>query len=243
MKTIFGRHTGLLSILDAYDNAPLEEHPGLVKKEKYESKEDILVLAAACRRLAKEGANFTLTDPSVYKRITEEDRAKALEIREYYKRKLTWSALSSDRPESGFRTDLGKILNSDGKSFEPNDCKVAYYMPDFYEYDMTIEELKSKVVSAYINENPHSFDLCTLELTPELSLANAGKRKRQEYWFKDDKNRPAVIQINTPNPLLNVWERLFQQSKSVSIRGRVLQKTRDGFKFSVIANWELVDNQ
>lgn len=136
--------------------------------------------------------------------IQDVDRVLAKQIHLHYSQKLTWMILRGDKLSS-FRQELNKFLSNDSTIFTVEQCKIAYKLPYFYEYDLAMVEVfngnhrsltvpggtpKTKKKLTYINKlNSHMRDKHTFE-----------------YWFKDEEDNRVLIELESLNPLLVLWE-------------------------------------
>jgi hypothetical protein len=217
-------------------------HPDVKKYEIYESPEDLLTLSVAwkrCRDGNKEYPGFrNLLDTSLFKEITPEDQHTADEIRDYYSKKIMMWKLKGTKLTT-YREDLNSFVHSDGKKFRESSFGLAYYLPDFYEHDMNLDDVRLQVdprIGPY-KENT------TKKLKPLKRIVKKNKKGTSiQYWFKDDDtNASALLTLEPKNPLAHIWDYLFETKELLSIAG--LYYTNDSkyeFEYFSIKNWKLI---
>jgi hypothetical protein len=111
--------------------------------EVFELKEDVLVLSATWKRLRNEkkfqGSISKLVDHTLFSEIQPEDREQANSIRDYYSKKVMMLKLKGKRL-TNFREDLNSFIHSDGTMVKEGMFPLVYRLPEFYEYDRTIDD-------------------------------------------------------------------------------------------------------
>lgn len=228
------------SIFAMEENTPNE----LIRKyEIYESTEDLLALSCAWARLRKESkksggmlAISKLIDRQLFKTINDDDRQRASDIRDYYSKKIMIWKLKN-KTLTPYREDLNTFIHSDGLKFVEKMFGLAYRLPEFYDYDLILDNIFQDKNREIKNKLPTN-----LLLTKKLqfigkTLVDRKSIKRDEYWFTDEQNNVSVILLGRDNPLLKIWEQVIQQP--ISITGTYFVKTRDDRDYFQIEKYSL----
>lgn len=240
-----GANVTTVSLDDFWDTK--DYHPQIKKYEVFESPEDVLALSVAWKRLRDKGVSPTgkLLDKTLFDRVTQEDRDKAGIIRDYYSKKFMLKALIGDGKElSPFRKEVSKIINSDGKLVSKDAFGPVYYLPIFYEYDTDLDYVKSCVTinQDFKNSKVPSVVSNIVDLQPIKRIVKKSKNiTTVEYWLKNNNkhNSANVITITKDNPLLHVWDHIFNTTEVLQIQGGYEQKRLDNFEYYSIKNWQL----
>lgn len=232
--------------LDDFDDKS-KYHPEIKQYEVYESPEDVLALSVAWKHLRDKGQSPTgkLLDKILFDKVTQSDRDEANIIRDYYSKKFMMKTLlGNGNSLSPFRQEITKIINSDGKIINKNAFGPVYYLPIFYEYDCKLDYVKSCVsIIQESKDNPIPNVIRRDKfLTPIKRIEKKSKSSTIiEYWLKhEEKNSANVINIQKDNPLLNVWDHIFNTNKVLQISGGYQFKKLDNFEYFVINNWDIV---
>jgi hypothetical protein len=240
-------HSNVTSASFNFNDLSTNFNPLVKKYEIVETTEDIVALAVTAQRVFKtDHIHYKLLDADLFKKVTSDDRMKATSIKEYYSKKVMMHKLKSERKLSSFREDMNKLIHTDGTTFKESMIGVAYWLPEFYEYDLKLDLIKTNYD---INQdfdklnkqgNPGTLRL-SVDLQPVECLQRRTKRtKNHEYWFKDTKrNAGVVIKIEDKNQLKHVWDYVFNNEKQVTISGQYTRQTLDNFEYFSITNWEL----
>lgn len=197
----------------------MEIHSSNFKKyEIIESTEDLLTLSCTWQRLRQEIKSInkvsirisSMLSDQLFSCIQSEDRAKAVEVREYYSKKLMMMALRDARL-SQFRQDLKEYIQSDGKKFAEKFIPLVYRLPEFYDYDTKFDSevkmLIEKDIPAFKLGRTNTVDVT---LYPIKSYTKSNKKgKFAEYWMKDEKNCGYRFLLKPDNSCLGLWEREF----------------------------------
>ena len=233
------KHIRAIGTTTVHNNSKVDSNLWSVHRQPkvrtlYESKEDVIALSVTRKRLDSKTA--LLTSSIVFDAITQEDRVQAEIIRDYYRKKLTWLNLKNGSQISGFRTELGSLLHSDGKQVTSDSCRIAYRLPDFYEYDIGLETIKAQVTS-----KPTITRKNQTETLKTIKVLHNASTKANEYWFLTDDNAAKMIAIHVSNPLDPLWRKLFNSSETLVIDSFTSEKMLDGFVFGISTKWSLVD--
>lgn len=224
-------------------------HPEVKKYEVFESPEDVLALSVAWKRLRDMGVSPVgkLLDKELFSKVTEDDRMNAATIRDYYSKKfMLKSLIGNGQPLSNFRKTIYKIINGDGKMVTQDAFGPVYYLPSFYEYDCQIDYVKSFVsITQETKEKPLPRVISkSASLIPIKRIFHKTKsQSNMEYWFKDEEyNSANVITITKDNPLLPVWDNIYNNTKVLKISGGYEFKKLDNFEYFKINKWNMVQD-
>lgn len=196
---------------------------------------DLLTVAAAYHRLSTEAHDyryitvegFNDKNLSIFDDIESRDISLANTIRQYYQNKLLTVSLCGSQL-SPFRKDLSKLLYNNNITITDNFIKLALSMPEFYFYDLEIDELKmvlfnksEKVEKGYIK-----------------LLKTLHRKKKTEYWFIDEQNMLIIFKIDRTNNLMNMWTAYLKANNNMLETSCMNINTRDrivdGLKYKEI---------
>lgn len=227
-------------------------------KAQIESEVDLLVIACARARLLDEGDHsIGFRQQELLKKMIPADLDQASLIREYYGKKLMLLQLKDKVELSSFRKALANFLTSDGKIYTEETIGLVYKLPRFYHYDKTVDLLREDHGLLNISEdNWHQFKYensgatanfysdYTGFLNPISILPRHTKRSSvYEFWFKENNGLALNLDIDMKNPLLPIWENIFNRGKPLNISGRVRYCNPSDFGYLKFENWKLVDFQ
>ena len=186
------------------------------KYEIYESEEDLLALSCAWYRIRNSSTDTNvairpsiskLLDRDLFPLVTDEDKALAGKVRDYYSKKIMMLKLKNEHI-SNYTEDLNKFVHSDGTKVVEQTFGLAYRLPQFYFYDVKIDEIfrdKNKTVKKGVIGR----ETKTLSYI-DKTVVDRKTCKRNEYWFVDEDNKMTAIYLDKNNTLINVWEQLIQ---------------------------------
>lgn len=223
--------------------AELNETPQeLVRKyEIYESTEDLLALSCAWHRIRKANkgskninVNISkLLDRQLFSLVNDDDKNLASAIRDYYSKKIMLWKLKNIVLTS-YREDLNQFIHSDGLKFKESIFGLAYRLPQFYFYDLKLDEI-FRERNRITKEQPiHRVKTLTFIDSTEVDRKTL---KRNEYWFSDENNNVVAIYLVPNNPLLKVWEQLIKNP--INLQGFYFNKRKDDFEFYQLEKFEL----
>lgn len=192
------------------------------KQKVHVTKVDILALSCAYHRLTQLNRYSvgSLNDPELHDVLKEEDHILAQKIRSYFSQKIVmWNLKGISL--SQFRLDLAKFLQTDGKSYKESITGLIYRLPGMYLHDVELDALIQEhqlVPLTKKNSNPlvgtqGVFRLTTLKKINSL-LSHS---KKTEYWFKSEDNNLFEISIDMNNPLIHIWNKIFDSSDTLTI--------------------------
>ena len=230
-----------------WNDLGLNMNPSVKKYEVVETTEDIVALSVAAHREFKENSiHYKLLDASLFNKVTSEDREHAKTIKDYYSKKVMMMKLKSEKTLSSFREDMNKLIHTDGTTFKETMVGVAYWLPEFYNYDQKLDGIKTLLdINQDFDKLNKEGKPGTLKLSADLQpiecIQRRSKRvKNHQYWFKDTKlNAGVVIHIEDKNQLKNVWDYVFNSEKLVKISGQYTRQTLDNFEYFSVRNWTL----
>jgi hypothetical protein len=238
-----------LSSIEKYDSDGLFSNPLVKKYEVYELDEDLLTLSSAWKRIreSREPNSITkLLDRELFTKLIPQDKESAVSIRDYYSKKIMMAKLKGTGRTTAYRDDLNTFIHSDGKMFRENMLGLAYYLPYFHEYDMSLDEVRIQVES---NQNFDRLDKegkpMTIKLTASLTpvkklFRHTRSSKIHQYWFKDNKlNAGVLISVLDGNQLQHLWDYIFNNERELSINGMYTRRRLDGFEYFSVRNWEI----
>jgi hypothetical protein len=213
-------------------------HPDVKKYEIYESPEDLLALSVAWKRCRDNGtASYNnLLDPSLFKALTHEDQTVADSIRDYYSKKVMMWKLKGTKL-TPYREDLNTFVHADGKKFREQVFGLAYYLPEFYSYDVSLDEVRLQIDT---NIKPLN-ETTVKKLTPIKQIVKKNKSATKiQYWLKDIETEGGVlISIDPKNPLEHIWNHLFETKELLSIKGHYYTHDKYDFEYFNVRNWNL----
>jgi len=232
-----------------FEDQASEKH--VKKYEVFEVEEDILLLSVVWQRMRKQREDCQKTNNSsvlpfemptnitsgvLFRNITQGDRDRTTQLRDYYHKKLMMWTLNEIRL-SNFRQDLKKLLQSDGKIFQENMKPLAYRMPEFYDYDLMFDEM-------FFEHNTQVKQERQIELkTKHLKLVKTVARKRRhsqvkEFWFSDENNNLNRINISKDNPLLSLME--YHAKNPIKVQGQFYKNTQDNRDYCVVEKYSFL---
>lgn len=183
---------------------------------------DVLILSCTIQRIGAEGITkyYSLDDPVLLSFVTETDHQKALAIRKHYSQLIICEKLKGNNL-SQFRINLAEILSDQGIRNSENYRGIIYRLPDFYDFDIKLAELRETV---FLN-NPETLDYFQVHKSETLipvckMFRNVRSVKKHIYWFEIlDKKTAAKIEIDKNNSLLNFWDDIFNLGQPLKISG------------------------
>lgn len=206
-----------------------------------ESTEDLLALSVAWFRLRKNSASKpllfeSLTDASLFSKVTEEDRLMANTIRDYYSKKIMVLALKEVKL-SKFREDLSKFIHGNGKVFTDDILPLVYRLPEFYEYDTEFADMMRGLTPGVVDRTRVKTEVHTLRPLRKFDVKRKYNHKH-EYWFKDENDRPVLIMLEHFNSCKSLFEREYKkESMSAAVTGFVT--SQDDHTYFKVSKWEV----
>ena len=202
-------------------------------------KHDALALSCCSWRMRNTGLGdyWNIQSDEVGAQITQADIDLANEIRSFYGKKILWLQLNG-RPVSQFRKDLMKYIHSDARVVTEHISGMIHKMPDFYEEDKILNQLKALADTSefteYLPNDAH------VVLTPlRIILRRSKHTKINNYWLLTADKRLCQIEIPQPNPLEPLWLDIFNNCATITISGRFIPGRREDFNFYRVTNWKV----
>ena len=223
-------------------------NPNVKKYEVFETSEDILALSVTWHRLRpliSHGISnimnpsdrpTKLTDSILFKEMISEDREKANVIRDYYSKKLMMINLRGQRI-SNYRKDLSAFIHGDCKVVKEEMMPLIYRLPEFYEYDIGTDEMFRGLDTRFEDSRIASETIKTLSPVKKF-VVKRKSGKYNEYWLRDEQNRPCRIEIDSSNQLMHLWEYFFEKN-SLSLDCISKFEERDNIAFYKIIKWTI----
>jgi hypothetical protein len=227
-------------------------NPAVQKIEYYHFPEDVLALSVALRELRQRNTEshpqyLTLDSKSVFASLLPEHREKANEIRDYYSKKIMMLKLKGV-PLTNYRMDLNKFIHNDSNEHPKHHLGIAYWLPEFHDYDIQLDEIRMSSRQLDIKKYSGRPISMIEKLTPVKKIKRIKKNmKIMQYWFRNDTELAEVINLETNNPLIHMWDNLFDAAitnkDTITIQGmRDTRKRQEDFSYAVITNgWTIVD--
>ncbi len=236
-----GLNTGLTWQDDLNLKVPRNKH--ITHLSGLSSTVDMLAISVAWKRLrdSNEATVSSLLDESLFDAVTLEDLTLAESIRIYYQQKLIKLRLLDNRKLSKFRADLSIYINGPGTTFNESDLPMIYRLPEFYEYDISLDHIKQGVkMHMPIKSNFGANNNFTKTLIPIKYLTRSVKKvKIHEYWLKDEQDFLHLIAIGHDNALQHIWDKEFSK-EILSIQAFFSLANQDDFQYFKPLKWKLL---
>lgn len=155
---------------------------------------------------------------------------RAEQIREYYKKRLFFGAMSNKFSKTGFRGDLQACLEREDIYTVPgNEIGMLARLPDFYEEDITRDMLHKTCKG----NKPETNSFWATDITVKYitkTKSRHGKNRQYCYWFKKQ-DRALCFYIEGTNPLINLLDDFLEPGKALQLQGGFTTRVQDGFHF------------
>lgn len=238
--------SGSNSWLTWHDDLKVPQNKHITHLSGISSTVDMLAISVAWKRLRDGNEVYhtvsSLLDESLFDAVTPEDLTLAESIRIYYQQKLIKLRLLGNRELSKFRADLSIYINGPGTTFIESDLPMIYRLPEFYEYDISLDRIKQGVkVHMPINPNFGATNIAiTKTLIPVQYLTRSVKKvKIHEYWLKDEQDFLHLISIDHNNSLQHIWDKEFSK-EILSIQAFFPLANQDDFQYFKLLKWKLL---
>lgn len=208
---------------------------------------DILARSHAWYRLRQDGNGGghinTLTSNVLTVNLKFEDYAAANKIRDYYSKKLVLWQLKG-KTLSPFRKCLADFLTTDVSEYQNEYSGIIFRLPEFYYYDTILDTHKEEtfVNTPKPSENPHAYE--SKKLKPVVKLTRKSRSNdSMVFWYEvEGTGCAAKIHIDIKNPLLKLWENLFDSNQVVTIFGHYFINHTGNFDHYSVEKWRILDN-
>ena len=155
---------------------------------------------------------------------------RAEQIREYYKKRLFFGAMSNKFSKTGFRGDLQACLErEDIYTIPSSEIGMLARLPDFYEEDVTRDMLHKTCKGNKPETNSFWADDVTVKYLTKTKSRH-GKNRQYCYWFKKQ-DRALCFYIEGINPLINLLDDFLEPGKALQLQGGFTTRVQDGFHF------------
>ena len=143
-------------------------------------------------------------------------------------------------PLTTFRTGLNSFIHSTTKIYPENMFGLAFWLPEFYQYDLAMDNIRSECTSSPKTIGPYVIEDT---FTPIKMIIKKNKNRLiSQYWMKNQSNNAVVLELDPKNPLLSFWEKVYNSNQSFVLRGDITIKQADDFNyFKMGRSWELVN--
>lgn len=225
------------------DDLNLHNNSYVKRYEVIEIAEDILALSVAWKRLRDNRDNVpvyinSLLSNSLFEKVTNEDRLRANEIRDYFSKKIMLWTLK-DIKLSQYRQDLSELIHGDSKKIVDKMLPIAFRLPEFYEHDVEFDKFKQRVKLDISESSILDIRQRITTLKPVRSFYKSNKRVKQiEYWLTDDKGNANMIAIEPKNPLKHIWDAMFM-NENLRIKATYHPKKYDDLQYYQLLNWTI----
>lgn len=173
---------------------------------------------------------------------TKEDAHLAQKIRKYYRNRLVIQTLKGKHEMSNFRKDLYEFVDSDNIYYLREDfIPMVTKLPDFYEEDLMYDDFKK-----FLKTDRKTYEV-DARLGGEFTLYPVRKHHRKtqkcnilNYFFADGEKQLYKIMLDPKNPLLHLFDRLFEQDKINFIGNRFNHDIRGtDLNMFILHEWEV----
>ena len=170
-------------------------------------------------------------DPRTLEYIANGDYLqRANTIREYYKKRLFFGAMSNKFSKTGFRGDLQACLEREDIYTVPSsDIGMIARLPDFYEEDVTRDMLHKECKGNKPKTNSFWTDALAVKYLTKTKSRH-GRNRQYCYWFKKG-DRALCFYIEGVNPLINLLDDFLEPGKVIQLQGGFTTRVQDGFHF------------
>lgn len=223
-----------------------KHEPHYKKYEVYDFQEDVLAISCAWKRYRDNNPSepfrySKLTDKALFDIVNVDDRNLAKEIRDYYSKKIMMLNLKGQRL-TRFRKALNSYIHGDTHKVIEELFPVIFRLPEFYEYDMCLEDIKLSLENRARGAELEKYHgkLFDFELLPIKNVKKVNKRSKvTQYWLNGKDDTPVLIELEPKNPLLHIWNDIFNSKKVLQIRGMAFVRGIDDFEYLSIKDWKL----
>lgn len=217
-------------------------NPYVKKQQVYELNEGLVTLSVAWnrfRKLRNEQDKSTyglriesMTSKDLFEFVIDEDRKVADQIKNYYSKKFMLLKLKNIH-FSQYRNDLNELIHGEDTKVTEPQIPLAYYLPDFYEYDLEFDELLSTHNKEVIKKGQQK----NIKLLKIFSVKRK-RRRRTECWFTDEDNNLINLNTDINNPLLSLLE--LHAKKPMLVNGSFVTRKRDDYEYFEMCNFKFV---
>lgn len=217
----------LQTLIDEWDEA-LDVHktpPPLIKLPN-----DPVACACASYRTWKENPARRWTDLETVV-VWQDDIEEAERLKKYYRESMVMQALKSTDGvnRSKFRQKLAKLVVNE-LEITKEEIGLLHRLPYFYAEDQALDTIVAGTDCSRINHLGVQRTLFECTLTPlKQILVSRRSGDFQNYWFADKDNTPYNLVIKSDNPLLKLFDGLYQKP-TLRINADLYPKTMRGHR-------------
>jgi len=155
---------------------------------------------------------------------------QAKSIREYYKKRLFFGAMSNKFSSTSFRDDLQACLErEDIYTLNSGDIGMIARLPDFYNEDTTRDMLHRECRGDKPEKNSFWTDSITVNYLTKTKSRH-GRKRQYCYWFKKQ-DRALCFYVEGINPLIDLLDNFLEPGKAIQLQGGFSTRVQDGFHF------------
>ena len=153
---------------------------------------------------------------------TKENYAKAAEILDYYKLKLSHRALMGDEPFSEYENKLAAFINSPVESFDFDSLGVIVRLETTYDVDEILDGFMDKYISLPMTELRYgpwgtkrsSYETRTLKFVKKVNVLG-NKENNIRYYFENENDHSLYcIKVGEKNSLLGVLDYVLESKNN-----------------------------
>jgi hypothetical protein len=156
---------------------------------------------------------------------TKENYAKATEILDYYKLKLSHRALMGDEPFSEYENKLAGFINSPVESFDLDSLGVIVRLETTYDVDEILDGFMDKYISLPMTlttsfgesiwgAKKSSYETRTLKFVKKVNVLGNKENNIRYYFEKEDDHSLYCIKLGEKNTLLNVLDYVLESKNN-----------------------------
>lgn len=197
----------LQELVDPWNsNLKFDETPGpLVKLPA-----DPVACACASYRVWKENPGRRWEDIETVV-VWQDDIEEAERLKKYYRDRMIIEALKSSNGinRSQFRQKLAKLVINE-LPITKKEIGLLYRLPYFYEEDQALDNIVATTNDSRVNITTcHAYNAVFEPLKKILVSRASGDY--HHYWFSDAEHTPYNLVIKSDNPLLSMFEALYNK--------------------------------
>lgn len=170
---------------------------------------DPIALSWASYHLTVENPNQKYTELQSLT-PSEQDIEMAEKTKKYYADRIAFQLLKG-RPLSAFQTELYSLILGT-EPMKKKHLGMVYRLPYFYTEDMARANMEQMFPVTPTVKNTTLHIEQTRRLVPAVSILKARRSSEiKEFWFRDEKDHPVLLDVPTNNPLYHLVESLYKK--------------------------------
>lgn len=212
---------------------------------------DVLAVSCAYHRIKnietehpERNKIISIHDSKLIDLVTNSDIEQAQAIRKYFEQKLIMLELKNIKLSS-FRKSLATFLSRDPLILEASMVGLIYKLPSFFIYDSALDVVRStfEIKNLSHTEYKQYSSDHMLDLMPVKKIDRDMRGvKVIDYWFKNKNNISICMTIDKKNPLIKIWDRIFDTSNMIHFDGYMSYKNHSDFGYCVMNKWEMLSH-